>query len=241
MPRYVMLLNGMLERTPDWHPDHAPLRRSLGLVEEIINNTNGAIERHENLQKIYQISRRLGGLDLLSNENRMYIRDGNLKKVCRKEVKERWFVLFSDLLIYASFDPARLAMKSEQLHLDRTSISTANSRPHAFSIRSEQKSFVVFAADEQEKLEWMKAIEEQIARIGGGVNASVDHAPVWIPDKESNCCTRCNAEFTILYRRHHCRKCGELVCGKCSSYKMVVKNIDPVKPVRVCDGCLLSN
>ena len=32
----------------------------------------------------------------------MYIRDGPLMKVCRKSLKQRWFFLFNDLLVYAS-------------------------------------------------------------------------------------------------------------------------------------------
>ena len=36
-----------------------------------------------------------------------------------KQDKERWFVLFSDILIYAAFDPTKLSLKHEVLLLDR--------------------------------------------------------------------------------------------------------------------------
>jgi hypothetical protein len=177
--------------------------------------------------------------DLLSVDARLYVRDGTLTKVCRKQDKERWFVLFSDILIYAAFDPTKLSLKHEVLLLDRTAISDYADRVCAFSIRSEQKSFVVVCAAEQEKREWMEVLQARIDQCGGGA-ATATTAPVWTPDKHSARCTRCLVEFTMLNRRHHCRKCGVLVCGKCSSHKMLVVNIDPKKPVRVCDECLMG-
>lgn len=40
-------------------------------------------------------------------------------------------------------------------------------------------------------------------------------APVWIEDGKVIMCQICTAEFTALFRRHHCRACGKVVCGKC--------------------------
>jgi len=34
----------------------------------------------------------------------------------------------------------------------------------------------------------------------------------WKPDESSSACYICNATFTWYYRRHHCRRCGNLVC-----------------------------
>ena len=49
---------------------------------------------------------------------------------------------------------------------------------------------------------------------GGAGDAA--HAPVWASDATSNECSLCRAEFTWLRRRHHCRRCGLLVCDDCS-------------------------
>ena len=45
----------------------------------------------------------------------------------------------------------------------------------------------------------------------------------------------CNTKFTTFNRRHHCRYCGKLVCGKCSKYKLASKKDHKkiVKPVCV--------
>ena len=42
-------------------------------------------------------------------------------------------------------------------------------------------------------------------------------APRWVPDNEKNNCMICERPFkSVLRRKHHCRKCGRLVCGDCS-------------------------
>ncbi len=35
-------------------------------------------------------------------------------------------------------------------------------------------------------------------------------------------CHGCDSAFSIVNRKHHCRECGKVFCGKCSSYKLVV-------------------
>jgi transcription elongation factor Elf1 len=58
----------------------------------------------------------------------------------------------------------------------------------------------------------------------------------WVPDEEGVGCSICHVIFTITKRRHHCRKCGALVCGNCSDHFMVVPEIGNTE-VRVCDNC----
>ncbi len=52
---------------------------------------------------------------------------------------------------------------------------------------------------------------------GGAGDAA--HAPVWASDVTSNECSLCRVEFTWLRRRHHCRRCGLLVCDDCSKVR----------------------
>lgn len=41
----------------------------------------------------------------------------------------------------------------------------------------------------------------------------------WQADASSNHCFLCLQTFGWFHWRHHCRRCGELVCGSCSPFK----------------------
>lgn len=45
-------------------------------------------------------------------------------------------------------------------------------------------------------------------------------APVWQDDNDVAECFLCHTTYSIFHRRHHCRKCGKVVCGDCSSQEM---------------------
>jgi len=57
----------------------------------------------------------------------------------------------------------------------------------------------------------------------------------WMRDEEVSACMSCNAAFTLFNRRHHCRACGKIFCGKCSANEILIKGTK--KPVRVCQRC----
>jgi len=61
-------------------------------------------------------------------------------------------------------------------------------------------------------------------------------APFWIPDDEADECMTCNARFNVVRRRHHCRACGKVVCGGCSSVRFPLVFLDG-KEARVCHIC----
>ncbi|KAM3918038.1 zinc finger FYVE domain-containing protein 26 [Leptodactylus fuscus] len=59
----------------------------------------------------------------------------------------------------------------------------------------------------------------------------------WIPDETEDTCMVCKSErFTMFNRRHHCRRCGRLVCSSCSMNRMAVEGCHE-NPARVCDQC----
>lgn len=100
--------------------------------------------------------------------------------------------------------------------------------------------------------------------LPGGKKPVEHHAAVWVPDNEANVCMHCKkTQFTMLVRRvsfvhilyiyiylkfniyanslvkslqHHCRNCGGVVCGPCSSKKFLLSQ-QASKPVRVCLDC----
>jgi hypothetical protein len=62
--------------------------------------------------------------------------------------------------------------------------------------------------------------------------------PKWVHDDLVNECLKCHERFRIFVRKHHCRKCGNIFCDRCSQKRMFIPAFGYTKkPVRVCDNC----
>jgi hypothetical protein len=59
---------------------------------------------------------------------------------------------------------------------------------------------------------------------------------IWTNDNEVSQCTVCNKDFTLLRRRHHCRSCGRVMCGRCGKEACVPALFGP-KPQKLCTPC----
>ncbi|KAF0309216.1 Lateral signaling target protein 2 [Amphibalanus amphitrite] len=65
-------------------------------------------------------------------------------------------------------------------------------------------------------------------------------APLWVPDQAAPECMQCGQPFTMVRRRHHCRRCGRVFCSRCSSGVLPLPQFGHQLPVRVCDECLAA-
>ncbi|KAM4691246.1 hepatocyte growth factor-regulated tyrosine kinase substrate isoform 2-T2 [Rhinophrynus dorsalis] len=61
-----------------------------------------------------------------------------------------------------------------------------------------------------------------------------ERAPDWVDAEE---CHRCRVQFGVVTRKHHCRACGQIFCGKCSSKYSTIPKFGIEKEVRVCEPC----
>ncbi|CAM6088330.1 unnamed protein product [Calypogeia fissa] len=56
----------------------------------------------------------------------------------------------------------------------------------------------------------------------------------WVLDASS--CQTCQTPFSLFIRKHHCRRCGGIFCGNCSSSKVILRGQGD-SAVRVCEPC----
>ncbi|CAF0855042.1 unnamed protein product [Adineta ricciae] len=66
------------------------------------------------------------------------------------------------------------------------------------------------------------------------VPLAVPTRKLWISDDDVSVCMCCNeARFSMFNRRHHCRRCGRVVCKPCSQHTTVINE----RPERTCKDC----
>ncbi len=73
----------------------------------------------------------------------------------------------------------------------------------------------------------MAAIDELHATA-----AAARASPRWVPDAQFRCCMVCEAEFSAANRRHHCRRCGWVICATCSPEQLELDRIYVHDPSR---------
>lgn len=75
--------------------------------------------------------------------------------------------------------------------------------------------------------------------------------PTWQSDADVQSCPDCQRRFTFFVRKHHCRRCGQIRCDRCSTHRVHLSPaelvIDPgvpemlfaesAGPTRVCNAC----
>eukprot|EP01124_Arcella_intermedia_P010327 TRINITY_DN1683_c0_g1_i1.p1 TRINITY_DN1683_c0_g1~~TRINITY_DN1683_c0_g1_i1.p1 ORF type:complete len:1008 (-),score=197.75 TRINITY_DN1683_c0_g1_i1:84-3107(-) len=234
IPRYVLLITEILKFTEETHVDYKGLVESLETVKNAAKDVNAAPKEQEDYYKTEKVIVKFEKWkDLqLKAPNRYFIKKGNLSKVCHHGgLKSRTFFLFTDLFFYASKSPSTGKWTVIHQFLWLTlSVSDETSRENAIRITSDKSSYLLIAKDADDKKEWMNCFSTV-----GVVNKAVAEnvAPIWLPDTKD--CMLCSKKFTQLRRRHHCRRCGWVVCASCSNNSRVLPGQGKVK---VCDNCV---
>mmetsp|Transcript_18393 Transcript_18393/g.29153 ORF Transcript_18393/g.29153 Transcript_18393/m.29153 type:complete len:956 (+) Transcript_18393:1172-4039(+) len=246
LPRYKLLLSEILKNTADGHPDGADLAASLEKVQDISLQINAGMKEFERREIVRTIERKFDGTVRILEPHRQFIREGKLWKVCRNKDRLYHFFLFNDLFIYASSYgakykfhnslPLNAAFSVSRLDAEAASNYGAEKSGRLFSIVSEKKSFVVYADTESDAHAWLDEIQACLDELVQKTHFKTDShsAGIWVPDSHQKTCSRCSQKFGMINRRHHCRRCGALVCGKCSKHKL--PNSESVMQ-RACKQC----
>ncbi|XP_055993314.1 FYVE, RhoGEF and PH domain-containing protein 2 [Sorex fumeus] len=264
IPRYELLLQEYLQRLPAQAPDRADAQKALDMIFSAAQHSNAAISEMERLQDLWEVYQRLGLDDDLVDPSNTLLREGPVLKISfrRSEPLERYLFLFNNMLLYCV---PRVIQVGAHFQV-RTRIDVAGMKvrelsdaefPHSFLVSGKQRTLELQARSQEEMSSWMQAFQaaiDQVEKRSETFKAAAQgpegdpreelqseelglRAPLWVRDKRVSMCMRCREPFNALTRRrHHCRACGYVVCGRCSDYRAELK-YDDNRPNRVCSDC----
>uniref|UniRef100_A0A669CS22 FYVE, RhoGEF and PH domain containing 6 n=1 Tax=Oreochromis niloticus TaxID=8128 RepID=A0A669CS22_ORENI len=253
IPQYQLLLTDYLKNLPEDSEDYKDTQAALSIVKEVANHANDIMKQGDNFQKLMQIQYSLNGHHEIVQPGRVFLKEGTLMKLSRKVMQPRMFFLFNDALMYTT--PVQSAQYKLNSVLSLAGMKVSKPSQEAYqnelNIESVERSFILSASSATERDEWLEAIAKAIddytkkkisfissrsqeeVRTGAPLGSK---APIWIPDLRATMCMICTCEFTLTWRRHHCRACGKVVCQACSANKYYLEYLKN-QPARVCDHC----
>ncbi|CAJ1054533.1 FYVE%2C RhoGEF and PH domain-containing protein 6 [Xyrichtys novacula] len=257
IPQYQLLLTDYLKNLPEDSEDYKDTQAALSIVKEVANHANDIMKQGDNFQKLMQIQYSLNGQHEIVQPGRVFLKEGTLMKLSRKVMQPRMFFLFNDALMYTT--PVQSAQYKLNSVLSLAGMKVSKPSQEAYqnelNIESVERSFILSASSATERDEWLEAIAKAIddytkkkitfisSRSQEEAEGVVDSgaplgskAPIWIPDLRATMCMICTCEFTLTWRRHHCRACGKVVCQACSTNKYYLEYLKN-QPARVCDHC----
>ncbi|XP_072511703.1 FYVE, RhoGEF and PH domain-containing protein 6 [Notamacropus eugenii] len=258
IPQYRLLLTDYLKNLLEESADYRDTQDALAVVIEVANHANDIMKQGDNFQKLMQIQYSLSGHHEIVQPGRVFLKEGTLMKLSRKVMQPRMFFLFNDALLYTTPVQSGMYKLNNMLSLAGMKVRkpTQEAYQNELKIESVERSFILSASSATERDEWLEAISQSIEeyakkKITFCPSRSLDEtdmdkkeemsplgskAPIWIPDTRATMCMVCTSEFTLTWRRHHCRACGKIVCQACSSNKC---GLDYLKnqPARVCEHC----
>ncbi|XP_042322287.1 FYVE, RhoGEF and PH domain-containing protein 2 isoform X2 [Sceloporus undulatus] len=266
IPRYELLLKGYVQKLPLESPDREDAQKALELIFTAAQHSNAAIAEMERLQNLWEVYHRLGLEDDIVDPSNELIKEGPIQKISFRHntTTEKYLFLFNNLLLYCV--PKVIQVGAEFQVRSRIDVQGMKVRelndvefPHAFLVSGRQRTLELQTRSHDEMNAWIKAFQSAIdkkEKREESFKAAIqrpeaetqdlntyqpeelgNRAPQWIRDKLVTMCMRCKDPFNaITRRRHHCRACGYVVCGRCSNYKAELQ-YDKNGPKRVCMEC----
>lgn len=241
-PRYRLLFQELLKSTPPDSPDYGAIEAALEKIREEVSKLDQAIDEYEEGNTMAELQSKITGFSVFGQGRRL-LYHGEAVKFSRKWTNNRYLVMFSDVLLVAETTMIIMLKVNKLYKSGEYLVSNVEDRPpfvNAVDIRERGKSFRVNLKSPEEKAAFLKAFENmlQMNKLERVELEKKGFAPVWIPDDQAPNCMSCNAKFTFMNRRHHCRSCGDCICKNCFKMRIPIPGLGDI-PQNVCTRCYL--
>eukprot|EP01083_Nonionella_stella_P104175 298216_1 len=129
-------------------------------------------------------------------------------------------------------------MLQNLVKLKAVKIETDEAKPKKFRVRFPGGFYSFNAESRRHCKDWKNIIGQAISMVVQKSHVVCTEKPIWVADISSKYCKICEEQFTVMFRKHHCRRCGQLVCADCSKSRMKLPSTAEKDAVRVCNLCV---
>ena len=247
LPRYVLLMEALLAATPESHSDRHYIAKTLGELSDALWEKNERINRAKGTVEVLELQRQLkfGEVELFK-PGREIIYSCNAIKICRRMGHTRRVVLFNDAFLYLSVLSERPLWYSRpnMFQLFGLQVEPCAEDPKAVKVMHTVKSFKLVLESAEVRDELVAKYRETVDNLPAEAAESAREvmleeggvAPIWVPNGEAPVCQVCSDRFSLVRRRHHCRNCGRVVCGKCSRFRATLRGVDNQRMCAMCEA-----
>nr|CAD2208369.1 unnamed protein product [Meloidogyne enterolobii] len=223
--------------------------KALRKLEDVSSGVNQYLVGADN-NELLELHRRLQGSFDVFEPGRKLLHKGELLRYTRKTPQPRYLVLFSDFLLICKYP----SIDHVDYEIEFTLISPQKSSSFGAKDKRERDVWVQRISEAKTKFLFLTKLNNNnslndrrnLLENGNGEVEEVEKsskiefssaAPEWMRDSKTTKCliVGCETKFNLVKRRHHCRACGWIICGKCVGYAPVV-NLEWERDI-VCPEC----
>ncbi|XP_075864619.1 FYVE, RhoGEF and PH domain-containing protein 3 isoform X3 [Microcebus murinus] len=238
VPRYELLLKDYLKRLPGDAPDRKDAERSLELISTAANHSNAAIRKVFNSMILYCVPKlRLMG-QKFSVREKMDISGLQVQDIIKPNAAHTF-------ILTGRKRSLELQTRTEEEKKEWIQIIQATIEKHKQNSQTFKAFGSTFSQDEDPSppldmpVSSTSSGEPAVTAEGSGAATGLEPRKLSSKtrrDKEKQSCKSCAETFnSITKRRHHCKLCGAVICGKCSEFKA-----ENCRQSRVCRECFLT-
>jgi hypothetical protein len=179
--RYPLLFTALLAKMPKTDPERPEVEKALEALQQVANDVNEFSRKMESANKIFELTRKLGGFEERLNSNgRLLIAERVVSAVCPGEKREPvHLALFNDMILFARIRNKKKLQFKCKMPFDSTSIMVtpqagAADWPMIFTCNAKGNisEVTVFEASDRDRITFLSGLQQHCKPTPTIVNTS---------------------------------------------------------------------